>query len=502
MAVPEMIDGGQIGRLEHRKITAQTCEKYGYRQWRNPETQQREEIAVYCDKNGKPVAQKIRTPDKQFAWRGRPKESTALYGQHLWSGGGKVLVVTEGELDCLSVYQVNGGWPVVSLKNGAKDALKSCQVSLEWLESFEKVVLCFDNDDAGKAAQVAVAELLSPGRAYIVELPLKDANEMIVAGRDEELRRCLFQAKQFRPDGVINGLDLWQELIDNPPHPGVPTPWDAINKTVAGWRRREIITILAGSSAGKSTFCKQVLVGLLEHGERVGIISLEEDNRETMLDLLSIYIGERLRHVDNLQALLKSNPKYFEDFRELCGDGNVMIYRHDGQSDLQNLLSKIRFLAKGCGCGYILLDNVTGITAKGKSTKEILDEFYTVAKDMVKELDIGLFAVSHLRKAGDKNSHESGAVVSTSDAYGSQLVNNFSHTEIALERNQQCPDTKDLTRIRILKLRYDGSKTGVAGVLRYDHQTGRLTDTDMADLPKSKSEDMTSGFDRDDSTDW
>ena len=54
-----------------------------------------------------------------------------LYGEHLWSGTGKRAVVCEGEIDAMSISQVQGNtWEVVSVKNGAQGAKKNIQQNL------------------------------------------------------------------------------------------------------------------------------------------------------------------------------------------------------------------------------------------------------------------------------------------------------------------------------------------------------------------------------------
>ncbi len=127
-----------------------------------------------------------------------------------------MVVVTEGEIDALSVSQIQGNkWPVVSVPNGAQGAAKAVARNLDYLMGFEKVIFLFDNDDPGHKAAQECAALLPPGKAYIGSLPLKDANEMLVAGRGPEVVDAIWGAKAFRPDVLpvpmegTTGQDLW-----------------------------------------------------------------------------------------------------------------------------------------------------------------------------------------------------------------------------------------------------------------------------------------------------
>ena len=78
-----------------------------------------------------------------------------------------MVVITEGELDAASVYQVLRTWPVVSLPSGAAGAKKSIKKNLEWLQGYTKVVLLFDDDEAGRSAAKEAASVLSPGKVFI-----------------------------------------------------------------------------------------------------------------------------------------------------------------------------------------------------------------------------------------------------------------------------------------------------------------------------------------------
>ena len=144
--------------LPSRKLTLETCTKWGYgvSHYQGKPCQ----VATYRTEQGTPIAQKLRFADKSFLMLGnKQKESQGdksqgdkslpLYGMHLCSGG-KIVVVTEGEIDALTVSQLQGNkWPVVSVPTGAQGAFKALKVHLNWFDGFEKVILMFDQDEPG-----------------------------------------------------------------------------------------------------------------------------------------------------------------------------------------------------------------------------------------------------------------------------------------------------------------------------------------------------------------
>lgn len=75
---------GEAKALSARKLTEETCRRFDYIMAHyNGEPVQ---AALYRDKNGRAVAQKIRTKDKRFSIAGDAKAMT-LFGSHMWSTG-------------------------------------------------------------------------------------------------------------------------------------------------------------------------------------------------------------------------------------------------------------------------------------------------------------------------------------------------------------------------------------------------------------------------------
>lgn len=433
-------------------------------------------IANFKDANGKTVAQKLRYPDKTFAVVGDMKQAV-LFGQNLWRDGGRTVVITEGELDALSMSQAfDHKWAVVSVKTGAAGAKRDIKKSLEWLEKFESVVFMFDNDDVGQQSALECAALLSPRKAKIARLPLKDASEMIQAGRQSELIDAFWGAKEFAPDGIINGEDLWEEVSTEKEVHTVPYPYEGLNNKIGGCRLGEIVTVTAGSGLGKSQLTREFAYHLLNEGATIGYVALEESSKRTAQGLMSLHLN-KLVHLQEVPT-----EELREAFDATLGTGRVFMYDHWGSTESDNLLGKIRYLARGCGCQYIILDHISIVVSgiEGGDERRIIDNMMTQLRSLTEELGIGLIIVSHLRRPSGDKGHEEGIMTSLSQLRGSAAIAQLSDIVIGLERNQQDAETSNTTTVRILKNRWSG-ETGIAGQLHFNTTTGRMSEEN--DIP-------------------
>ena len=461
--------------LPKRGITIDTCKKFNYTvaQYKD----QRWQVSPYY-KDGELVAQHIRNSSKDFKWLGNSKE-VELFGQHLWRDKGKMVVVTEGEIDCMTVSQLQANkWPVVSIPSGAQSAKSAIQRNLEWLEGFDTVVLMFDMDEPGRKATKDCASLFTPGKCKVASLPLKDANEMLMANRGAEVIDAIWGAKTYRPDGVVSGADTWDLIMRNEVHEGSPYPWQNINNFLNGIRRGELVTVTAGSGIGKSLFCREVAYNLLKEGEAVGYVALEENIRRTVLGFMSIEVGRPL-HIDRTgveESVLK------QAWDSTAGSGYLYLYDHFGSCDSDNLINRIRYLAHGCGCRWIVLDHIS-IVVSGigeGDERRLIDNTMTKLRSLVEETGVGMILVSHLKRPEGNKGHEDGHTTSLSQLRGSAAIAQLSDIVIGLERNQQADDA-NRTTVRILKNRYTGV-TGIAGELVYSGTTGRLLESEATAL--------------------
>lgn len=471
---PEWALPGDYRSLGRRRISEETCRHWGYQvgTYRGRPCH----IENHRDRQGRLVAQKIRSAGKKFSWVGN-HDSVGLYGAWLWRDGGKKVVVTEGAIDALSMSEVQENrWPVVSVPDGAGSAKGAILQDLEWLEGFDQVVLMFDMDDAGREAAIECAELLPPGKAFIANLPLKDPNEMLQAGRRRELLDAMWGAKAYRPDGILSFGEAYERFLEAEPRPAITYPFPELQERTHGFRKGQVAVVLAGTSVGKTTFTTELGYHWVRSGQKVGHIALEEDYEDVVQNYMTCALNQVVRLQEDPREVLRT-PEAVDALRRL--DDQVVLYDDLGAADPKGIVSRLRYLAVGMRCDVIILDHLSIIVSGADSNDErkLIDNLLTKIVNVAKGTGCRIMVICHLRKGKGKDgeSHEEGGRVTLDDGRGSGGIKQLAYDVIALERNLQAvsDDVRNTTRLRVLKTRH-GRSTGPAGKIRYDTDTGRL----------------------------
>lgn len=477
---------GEYDNIPERKLTKDTCEFFGVQVIHGNEGI-KDHIYPLPNENGEIIAQKIRhCADKDFTIRGEFKE-TVLFGQNLFkAGSAKYITVTEGELDAMAAFQMTGSrWPCVSIRNGSSGAARDFKNSLEYLESFEHVVLCFDQDSAGSEAVEAVKRLITPGKLRIMSMPLKDASDMLIANKSAEYQQCFWDAEKYIPSGIINVTDyeekFFEKLKARKERDFIPYPWDGLNRKLDGIILKSMITLTSGSGMGKSQMTRELEHHLLNVTDfPIGIMALEEDEEQTILGLMSIEADAQLFRKHVLEEYPEAKmAEHYEAVFKGPNANRVHIHSHLGIQTSEDIFAKLRFLMIGCGCKLVIFDHLHMLIAShtGSDERTIIDDIMLRLRSLVEETGCGIILVSHLRRTQNDRGHEQGIEVSLSHLRGSQSIAQMSDVVIAMERNQQAEDELEAntTTVRVLKSRHTG-ETGVACKLYYDKETGRMTE--------------------------
>ena len=425
----------------------------------------------YYDGNGIVAGFKIRSKKKEFHYEGSSTDQ--LFGQHLFPATGKRIVITEGELDAASCYEVMSGWPMVSLPHGAASAKKDLQKAIPFLQGYQEIVLFFDNDEAGREATELASGILPSGRVKVARLEnYKDASDALQAGDSDSIRRAIWDAKPYRPDGIVDGKNLLQLVTEQTDACDHDYPFTGLNDKLHGIRYGELITITAGTGSGKTSFVRTLASDLCQKGETVGVLELESNNKRTALGLMSAAVGKAL-HIGEHEE-----DELTEAFNDTLANWNVYLFDGFGSFDPDVIYNRIEYLASGLECRVIFLDHLS-ILLSGLDGDErrMIDSTMTRLRSLVERTGITLFLVSHLRRSNsDNNSHEEGGRVSLGQLRGSHSISQISDSVLALERDQQSEDSNNITTLRVLKNRYSG-EVGVATRLTYDLSTCQFYET-------------------------
>lgn len=471
-----LLPSGSYADLPARGLRADTLRRFRYTLGEADGTPCH--VAAAFDDNGNVVAQKLRFPDKSFRWRGDKSAVSMLFGQHAWGTGGRRLVITEGEIDAMTVAQVMDlKWPVVSVLDGASDD-RSVRKALSWVETFDSVVIMFDGDDAGRDGARKIASLLSPGKAKIASLPDgKDPNDLLREGKGGLIATAIFEAKAFRPDGIKRLSDLIESAC-KPVEMGVPYPWIGLSEATYGTRGGQIIGLGAGVGVGKTEVFCEIAKHRVELGRKVAVFSLEQPPTETVLRLGGKFM-EKPIHVPGVDWDPEELRKALAPFEE-----SYFLYDHFGSTDWDQIKRHIRWLAKSEAIQDVFLDHLTALTSHADDERRSLDAIMEEMSSLAQNLGITIFFVSHLATP-DGTPHEEGGRVFEKHFRGSRAIAQWSHFMIGLERNKQHPDprSRNTTTLRVLKDRFTGQSAGECIYLRYDTPTNRMVETSEPPQP-------------------
>lgn len=467
-----------------RNITVQSAQKYGVKT-----TNTGLVYFPYYNREYELCGFKIRTPDKKFRIAGKVSgPDVLLFGQQLFKKGGKAVTLHEGEFDAMAGFQMQGSkWVHVSIPTGAPSAEQPVKHNLDWLEGYDSKVLAMDGDEPGRLALHTLSPIFEPGTAKLMQYPgppLKDACDYLKGNKSAAYEQLFWNAKPYTPSGIVNLEEDYEALYEDAAMESFLYPWEGLNAKLMGFRLKELVTLCSGSGMGKSTITREMCYHLLtQTQDNIGVLFLEEDKNKTRRGIMGVHARKSLQLNEVFNEC--SREEIREAFDATVGTGRFYAFDHFGSKEVDEIVNRIRYLVKGLGCKWIILDHLSIVVSGIDITDErkAIDIAMTKLRTLVEETGCGMFLVSHLKRVTGDKGHEEGAAVTLAHLRGSQSIAQLSDVVIGLEGNRQDPNTvlANITQLRILKNRYAGM-VGLAGRLYFDHDQGRLLEVDDAKL--------------------
>lgn len=478
----EIVESGKIREIADRCLTEETCRKFGVRSLVKDHRIQKH-FYCYYNKAGEKVAEKTRIVDtKQFFWTGS-QDNLQLFGAQCQPTTGRAVVISEGEADCMSLWQALGGRTVcVSVPNGCK-SFKAIKDNYEYLDKFDSIVLCMDGDKAGREATEKMVQYLPQKKVKIMRMPedMKDPNEFLKAGKVQELVNLFWRAEPYTPKDIVNISQMYDRVMDyRKSHQYIPTPWAGLNDMMQGTRPGQVIVLASGSGQGKSLFLKTWMMHIVNTTDaHIGTLYLEETPEETVLSLMSQVAGKNLKKNFIYDAC---TPEELKEYFDKVGAGaRIDLFDPIGDTSSEYICNKIRYMALVRDCKYVVVDHLTYISEAEDDVRRSLDKLMNSLHKIAVELGLVILCACHLRKsANSAKSAEEGSRITLADLKDSSSIYQLADVCLALERNSQDPDPDkaNTTLIRLLKNRDFGEK-GPATAVFYEKETTRLIEVGL-----------------------
>lgn len=347
------------------------------------------------------------------------------------------LLICEGEPDCLSAIEA-GFKNAVSVPLGSSN-LHWIDENLEWLDQFESIIICADNDDAGVKMQKECVPRLGSWRTKVVDIPAipigntgrvtKDLNEILyVCGKDKVLELIL-DAKDSPVPSVADLSDV------------EPTEYEDVDGVTTGLKTIDdelmrlffgTLTIVSGQpGSGKSSLLTQLACNSLDNDIGTWLFSGELPNGVEKSWFNYIFAGPR----NITDAISRRGNPYKKISTTTLAEinktykGRWHIYRDDYDNTLDKLIASMTDTVRKYGARCLILDNFMCIDTE-TSEEELRSQTDTIKKliEFAKKYQVAVILVCHPRKM------DAGTNVGIYDIAGTSNIVNLAHRTIGLRR--------------------------------------------------------------------
>jgi len=409
---------------------------------------------------------KVRNLDQKAFYAKDGFKGDELFGMNLFPAGcSKMVTITEGELDALSAAQMLKSQytnPVVSLPSAtpSKKLWENCK---EWLDSFEKIILSVDTDDAGNALADRMARLF-PNRVYRVQHgEYKDANDFLQAGKEREFKNLWWKPVKHTPENILNTSDEFLKLYtDTPEHTYYPTGIQALDDKILGLMQGHFTVFKAPTGIGKTELMRYMEYSMLQQGIPIAAWHLEETKLRSLLGLVSYEIGDNLTRRDLIEEK-GADSLVREAIVNITKDENFyQFYLGDGQGT-DELIDQIRFFSQACDCKFVFFEPIQDVVVgtSDESKEAMLADLSIRLSKLAAELNVGIVTIAHTNENGDPKyckmiGQRASVIIDLNRDKEADSIEERNTTYLKVEKNRPC------------------SEEGLAGMLRFSTDTFTL----------------------------
>ena len=484
----EEVNGYGLADLSYRGIKPETVERYGVRQAVRPEDGEKDKQAIFYPAGlGGGWKRKNALTKKDMEIVG---DYGGLFGQSVFTRGGKFAIITEGEEDALAVWQAfhdkGKDYTVLSLPNGSSCGGLDKREVWDYLTSFEGLLLLFDNDEQGSEAVEKFADLYSTEvKLKIGDWPdgVKDANDAIKQGKQGEIYKTVSRAREYQPEMVIPGSEISLDMVTEPIKKGHDLRrFPELSRKIGGIRDGELTTVMAPPGVGKSTWVAEVGYELIKHtDEKVAWMFLEEDLKKAAQRLIAIDNNVPLPRYRLDPSIIPEN-KVKESYDALINNDRTWFISlgASGRVSVDRLLHLLRYY-RSQGVTRFIFDHISIVFSHDDRDNErkLIDNVLSEVAAFCAATASHVIMVAHIRRQTqkmyktDEINDAKWLIIDPDQARGSGSFEQLSFNIVSLEPEYVEDEARGRVRLNVKKSREWGH-VGPADILKMNSSTGRL----------------------------
>jgi archaellum biogenesis ATPase FlaH len=437
---------------------------------------------------------KIRKHPKDFSeCVGEFNNQSDLFMQWRFPTHRGMLIICAGEVDALSAYQILKEQhdkrkdqkfdeiAVVSPVTGEGGAASQLRNHFEWLSQFSKIIICMDNDDAGREATKKIAEVLPKGKAYVLPLRYKDVNKYLEENDEASFINDFWGHKPWTPDGIKSSVDGFYEIKEELLRPKITLP--EYMKVLQGMMgggiaQGRIVNVISTTSSGKTSHVRRMVHHWIFNSPVLPtIVSVEETAAQYNIDLAQIHLKKNFTFGKSTEELVDfiESEEFLKARRELAvrEDGSPRFMIIDEISgDISSIENQMETMFKKHGSKLFIIDVLSDLLRGSNADKA--EDHMNFQKKMAK-LGCTIINVHHTIKP-PRGENGKPRKVTEYDTLGTGSFVQSGHINIVLNRDKMSEDTveKNITEAEMPKCR--GGQTGQAGLWYFDFLTATCFD--------------------------
>lgn len=382
--------------------------------------------------------------------------------------GCKECIITEGEMDALSFYEV-GRHDVVSVPNGANANLDYLDDYIEaYFEDKETIFIASDTDTKGVMLRDELVRRFGAERCRVLEYGdgCKDANEHLMKYGRDSLLKCLADAPEIKVEGVFTVSDFEQSLdalFENGWQKGVTIGFPNFDR-LCSFETKRLCVVTGIPGSGKSEFIDEIAERLnMRYGWRFAYFSPENAPLAYHASkLIEKFTGKRFNSKSLTFGEYKEVKEHLEtDFYFICPSDNFRV---------DTILDRAKYLVRRRGIKSLVIDPYNRLESEqgGRSETLYISELLDKLTNFAQRNDILIILMAHPTK---QPRSKDGTIDAPTlyDISGSANFFNKADFGIVVHRNR----TENTVEVHVQKVKFRHLGEVGTALFKYNLNNGR-----------------------------